>query len=75
MVNHLQRFANHVLRQRGKTAHWACRREVVFDGGCFYDSVLANSEDKALAQTFSDRYDNDYNYITIYMIIIYIHII
>lgn len=64
MVNHLQRFANYRLRQNGPHG-WVCRREVVSDGGCFYDSVLANSEDKAIAPTLSDRYNNDYNYITL----------
>ena len=55
MANGFQRYAHHILR-RGGLAAWMCRREVVADGGCFFDSVLAVTEDKAVAQTVPDRF-------------------
>ena len=54
MANHLQVTANEVMRSKG--LFWVCRREVVVDGSCFYDSTLACTEDKAIAKTLAKRF-------------------
>ena len=54
MANGFQRFANRALQ--AKNLPWVCRREVLADGSCFYDAVLANTEDKDIAPTVPDRF-------------------
>ena len=54
MANHLQVTANEVMMRKG--LNWVCRREVVVDGSCFYDSTLACTEDKAIAKTLAKRF-------------------
>ena len=54
MANYLQIMANGVMMSKG--LYWVCRREVVVDGSCFYDSTLACTEDKAIAKTLAKRF-------------------
>ena len=55
MANGFQRLVLRFLRRAGLDS-WACRRAVVADGGCFFDSVLANAEDKPIGETLPDRF-------------------